>query len=144
MPLVLWKHQFIMFENFETIYISTNRTVPFMSQSFIAGSAILCHFMPNDRSLLCSSLIRGSVNNFVNLCCAEFISGYFLMVFGLDKQSYNQTLNIKTDFENYIICDVSITVMTSCVGDVVEELRKRCIGCLQFFKYKCVLFNQFS
>ena len=32
------------------------------------------------------------------------------MVFGLDKQSYiNQTLNIKTDFENYIICDVSIT-----------------------------------
>ena len=30
------------------------------------------------------------------------------MVFGLDMQSYNQTLNIKTDFENYIICDVSI------------------------------------
>ena len=26
------------------------------------------------------------------------------MIFGLDKQSYNQTLNIKTDFENYIIC----------------------------------------
>ena len=58
------------------------------------------------------------------------------MVFGLDKQSYNQTLNIKTDFENYIICDVSITLMTSCVGDVVEELRIRCIGCLHFFKYK--------
>ena len=58
------------------------------------------------------------------------------MVFGLDKQSFNQTLNIKTDFENYKICDVSITLMTSCVGDVVEELRKRCIGCLHFFKYK--------
>ena len=58
------------------------------------------------------------------------------MVFGLDKQSYNQTLNIKTDSENDIICDVSITLMTSCVGDVVEELRKRCIGCLHFFKYK--------
>ena len=57
------------------------------------------------------------------------------MVFGLDKQSYNQTLNIKTDFENYIICDVSIALMT-CVGNVVEELRKRCIGCLHFFKYK--------
>ena len=58
------------------------------------------------------------------------------MVFGLDKQSYNQTLNIKTDFENYIICDVSIPLMTSCVDDVVEELRKRCIGCLHFFTYK--------
>ena len=57
------------------------------------------------------------------------------MIFGLDKQSYNQTLNIKTDFENYIICDVRITLMTSCVGDVFEKLRKRCIGCLHFFKY---------
>ena len=45
------------------------------------------------------------------------------MIFGLDKQSYNQTLNIKTDFENYIICDVTITLMTSCVGDVFEKLR---------------------
>ena len=58
------------------------------------------------------------------------------MVFGSDKQSYNQTLNITTDFENYIIFDVSITIMTSCVGDVFEKLRKRCIGCLHFFKYK--------
>ena len=58
------------------------------------------------------------------------------MVFGLDKQSYNQTLNIKTDFENYIMCDVSITLMTSCVGDIVEELRKRCIAYLHCFKYK--------
>ena len=57
------------------------------------------------------------------------------MIFGLDKQSYNQTLNIKTDFENYIICDVRITLMTSCVGDVFEKLHKRCIGCLHFFKY---------
>ena len=57
------------------------------------------------------------------------------MIFGLDKQSYNQTLNIKTDFENYIICDVRITLMTSCVGHVFEKLRKRCIGCLHFFKY---------
>ena len=57
MPDVLGEHQFIMLENFETIYISTNRTVPFMSESFIAGSAILIHFMPNDRSLWDSSLI---------------------------------------------------------------------------------------
>ena len=54
---VLGEHQFIMLENFETIYFSTNLTVPLMSQSFIAGSAILCHFMPNDRSLWVSSLI---------------------------------------------------------------------------------------
>ena len=54
---VLVEHQFIMLENLKTIYISKNRTVPFMSQSFIAGSAILCHFMPNDRSLWGSSLI---------------------------------------------------------------------------------------
>ena len=58
------------------------------------------------------------------------------MVFGLYKQLYNQTLNIKTHFENYIICDVSITLMTSYAGDVVEELRKRCIGCFHFLKYK--------
>ena len=43
------------------------------------------------------------------------------MIFGLDKQLYKQTLNIKTDFENYIICDVRITLMTSCVGDVFEK-----------------------
>ena len=46
-----------MLEKFETIYISTNRTVPFMSPSFIAGSAILCHSMPNDWSLWGSSFI---------------------------------------------------------------------------------------
>ena len=57
MPDVLGEHQFIMLENFETIYFSTNRTVPFMRQSFIAGLAILCHFMPNDGSLWGSSLI---------------------------------------------------------------------------------------
>ena len=51
MPDVLGEHQFIVLENFETIYISTNWTVP----SFIADSAILCHFMPNDRLLLGSS-----------------------------------------------------------------------------------------
>ena len=57
MSEVLGEHQFIMLENFETIYISINRTVPFISQSFIACSAILCPFMPNDRSLWVSSLI---------------------------------------------------------------------------------------
>ena len=56
-PDVLAEHQSIMLENFEVIYISTNGTVPFISQSFIAGSALLCLFMPNDRSLLDSSLI---------------------------------------------------------------------------------------
>ena len=57
MPDVLGEHQFIMLENFETIYSSINRTVPFMSQSFIACSATLCPFMQNDRSLWVSSLI---------------------------------------------------------------------------------------
>ena len=57
MPDVLAKHQSIMLVNFEAIYISTNGTAPFMSQSFIAGSAILCLFMPNDRSLWDLSLI---------------------------------------------------------------------------------------
>ena len=47
-----------MLENFETIYTSTNRTVPFMSQSFIADLVIWCHFMPNDWSLWGSSLIH--------------------------------------------------------------------------------------
>ena len=46
-----------MLENFKTIYISINQTVPFMSQSFIACSAIVCPFMPNDWSLWVSSLI---------------------------------------------------------------------------------------
>ena len=66
------------------------------------------------------------------------------MAFGLDKQSYNQTLNIKTDFEKYIICDVSITLMTSCVDVVFEKLRKRCLGALTFLSVNFVLFNQFS
>ena len=57
MPDVIAEHQLIMLENFEAIYISTNGTMPFMSQLFIACSAILCFFMPNDRSLWDSSLI---------------------------------------------------------------------------------------
>ena len=70
MPDVLGEHQFIIMENFETIYISTNRTVPFMSQSFIAGSAILCHFMPNCRSLWGASLIP-SLPPLKLLCCLK-------------------------------------------------------------------------
>ena len=31
---------------------------------------------------------------------------------------------MKTDFEISETCDVSITLMTSCVGDVSEKLRK--------------------
>ena len=66
------------------------------------------------------------------------------MIFGLDKQSYKQTLNIKTDFENYIICDVRITLMTSCVGDVFEKLRKHALGAFTFLSIICVLFNRFA
>ena len=55
MPDVLAEYQSIMLENFEAF--STNGTMHFMSQSFIAGSAILCLLMPNDRSLWDSSLI---------------------------------------------------------------------------------------
>ena len=66
------------------------------------------------------------------------------MVFGVDKQSYNQTLNIKTDFENYIICDVRITLMTSCVGDVFEKLRNDALGAFTFLSIICVPFNRFS
>ena len=54
---VLAEHQSIKLENFEAMYISTNGTAFHMSQSFIAGSAILCLFMPNDRSLWDPSLI---------------------------------------------------------------------------------------
>ena len=70
MPDVLGEHQFIMLENFETIYFSTNRSVPFMSQSFIAGLAILCHFMPNDGSLWGSSFIP-SIPPRKLLCCLK-------------------------------------------------------------------------
>ena len=38
MPDVLAEHQSIMLKNFEAIYISTNGTVPYMSQSFISDS----------------------------------------------------------------------------------------------------------
>ena len=58
------------------------------------------------------------------------------MIFGLNNQWYNQTLSLKTDFQKYEIRDVSITLMTSCVGDVSDMLRKQCIGCLLFSKYK--------
>ena len=54
------------------------------------------------------------------------------MIFGLCKQSYNETLNIKTDFENCINCDVRITLMTSCVGDVFEKVQKDALGAFTF------------
>ena len=60
------------------------------------------------------------------------------MIFGLYKQSYNQTLNIKTDFENCIIYDVRITLMTSCVGEVFEKLRKDALGAFTFLSIICV------
>ena len=90
MPEVLGEHQFIMLENFETIYISINRTVPFMSQSFIACSAILCLFMQNDRSLWVSSLIPSIPpqkhlcrlkRNFINLCKISFNKRYLLYTY---------------------------------------------------------------
>ena len=71
MPDVLAEHQSIMLENFEVIYISINGTVPFMSQSFIAGSAILCIFMPNDLSLWDSSFIH-SIPLQKRLCRLKF------------------------------------------------------------------------
>ena len=54
------------------------------------------------------------------------------MIFGLNNQLHNWSLNIKTDFETYEICDVNIILITSRVGDVDEKLRKQCIGCLLF------------
>ena len=35
---------------------------------------------------------------------------------------------MKTDFKICEICDVSITLMTSCVGDDSEKLRKNALG----------------
>ena len=35
---------------------------------------------------------------------------------------------MKTDFEICVTCDVSIILMTSCVGDVSEKLRKNVLG----------------
>ena len=35
---------------------------------------------------------------------------------------------MKTDFEICEICDISITLMTSGVGDVSEKLRKNVLG----------------
>ena len=43
---------------------------------------------------------------------------------------------MKTDFKGCETCDVSITLMTSCVGDVSEKLRKNVLGCLHCSKYK--------
>ena len=74
MPDDLAEHQSMMLENFKAINISTNGTVPFMSQSFIAGSAILCLFfgMPNDRSLWDSSFKIPSIPLQKLLCCLKF------------------------------------------------------------------------
>ena len=43
---------------------------------------------------------------------------------------------MKTNFEICETCNVSITLMTSCVGDVSEELRKNDLGCHHCSKYK--------
>ena len=87
MPDVLAEHQFIMLENFEAIYIFTNGTVPIINQSFIAGSAILCLFMPNDRPLRDSSLIP-SIPLQKFLCRFKFAlytrPNFILVIFVLD------------------------------------------------------------
>ena len=48
----------LCWKTFETICIYSKWTLPFMGQSFIAGSAILCHIMLNNRTLWGSSLIH--------------------------------------------------------------------------------------
>ena len=42
---------------------------------------------------------------------------------------------MKTDFDICETCDVSINLMTSCVGDVSEKLRKNVLG-VHCSKYK--------
>ena len=66
------------------------------------------------------------------------------MVFCLDKQSNNQTLNIKTDFEKYIICDVSITLMSHVSATSSRSCANDVLGVFTFLSINCVLFNQFS
>ena len=51
---------------------------------------------------------------------------------------------MKTDFEICETCDVSITLMTSCVGDVSEKLRKNELGAFTVLSINLVLSNHFS
>ena len=46
------------------------------------------------------------------------------MIFDLCNRLYKKNLIIKMDFEKCETCDVSITLMTSCVGDVTEKCVK--------------------
>ena len=67
------------------------------------------------------------------------------MLFGSNNLCHNETLNIKTDYGKYEICDVIITLMTSFVGQVSEKLCKNnVLGDFTFLSIKCVIFDQFS
>ena len=50
---------------------------------------------------------------------------------------------MKTDFGICETCDVSITLMTSCVGNVSEKLRKNVFWCLHCSKYKLSFIKAF-
>ena len=51
---------------------------------------------------------------------------------------------MKTDFEICKTCDVSITLITSCVGDVSEKLRKNVLGAFTVLSINQVLSKHFS
>ena len=51
---------------------------------------------------------------------------------------------MKTDFEICETCDVSITLMTSYVGDVSEKLRKNVLGAFTVLSINLVLSKHFS
>ena len=61
----------------------------------------------------------------MNFCTV--VSGYFLLIFCLYNRYYNKR-RYKTDFKKCKTCDVSITLMTSCVGDVAKKVRKNVFG----------------
>ena len=51
---------------------------------------------------------------------------------------------MKMDFEICKTCDVRITLMTSCVGDVSEKLRKNDLGAFTVLSINRVLSKHFS
>ena len=51
---------------------------------------------------------------------------------------------MKTDFDICETCDVIITLMTSCVGDVSKKLRKNVLGAFTVLSINWVLSKHFS
>ena len=87
--------------------------------------------------------IRGVINKFENFCSIYFVSWYIRMIVRLYKLKLMLNLNWDTKCKMHKTFDVTKTLMTSYVCDVVEKMLIKTLGVYLLSHIKCLWLNRF-